>query len=377
MCKFFSLLLLALTFFLSPAVVLSGDALPRDLSLDEMIGQMIMVGFRGDGGNTNDPELSIVLDDIRSGRIGGVILFDLDWQTKKRGRNIVSTAQVKGLTALLQQNAPIPLLIAVDQEGGRVQRLREEHGFFNTPSAAAMGRKNPQATYETARILGQSLRELGITVNFAPVADSATYADSPAIGRLERAFSADPAVTAKHAAAFARGLAAAGVAGGYKHFPGHGSARSDSHNTLTNITGTWSEEELLPYTQEHLPRDIPLMVMTGHLLHTILDPGDPATLSRRVTTDLLREKLGWQGVVVTDDLEMNAIDHFYTMELRIALAVNAGADIILFGNNLRHHPEQGRRVHAIIKNLVANDVVPRERIAESWERIRKLKEALL
>lgn len=377
MRKILPVCIVVLFLALSPAAALAREALPRKLPLDAMIGQMIMVGFKGDGSNLNSPELTAILEDIRAGRIGGVIFFDRDWQTKKRGRNIVSAPQVKALSALLQKNAPMPLFIAVDQEGGRVQRLREGHGFFDTPSAAAMGKENPRTTYETARKLGTGLRNLGITVNFAPVADSATYMDGPAIGRLERAFSHNPAVTAKHAAAFAKGLADAGVASSYKHFPGHGSARADSHHKPTDITATWSEEELLPYSQEHLPQGIPLMVMTGHLLHETFDPKYPATLSKSITTGLLREKLGWQGVVITDDLEMSAIHDFYGLEERVALAVNAGADIVLFGNNLQHHPEQGRRVHAAIVKLVAEGIISRERVAESWTRIRNLKKKLL
>ncbi|MDL2210574.1 glycoside hydrolase family 3 [Desulfovibrio sp. OttesenSCG-928-O18] len=343
---------------------------PATLSLDAMIGQMVMVGFRGDG-TAETPELRAVLADIRAGRIGGVIFFDRDWQSKKRGRNIVSTAQTAKLTARLQREAAIPLFIAVDQEGGRVQRLRPDHGFAATPKPEDMGKNAPQATFETAFALGRALRELGINVNFAPVADVAVNPAGPAIGALGRAFSGDPAAVAAHSAAFATGLGKARVASSYKHFPGHGSSVADSHHNLTDITATWSEAELLPY--KNPPRDIPLMMMTGHLMHKTLDPVFPASLSRAITTGLLREKLGWQGVVVTDDLEMDAIDLYYPMEERIRLAIEAGVDIILFGNNLKHHPEQGRRVHAVIKNLVASGKVSPERIAASWARIRALK----
>ena len=373
----FLLLGVALVLTFSSATAFARKPLPRSLPLEAMIGQMLMVGFTGDGTAPKNRNLQNILEDIRAGRIGGVILFDLDWQTKKRGRNIVSTSQVKALTTLLQKNAPVPLFIAVDQEGGRVQRLREGHGFSETPSAESLGKGTSKATYQTAQKLGKGLRDLGITVNFAPVADIATTADSPAIGRLERAFGADPTTVAEHAAAFAKGLAENGVASCYKHFPGHGSARADSHHTLTDITKTWSEAELLPYTPKHLPQGIPLMVMTGHLVHAALDPEHPATLSEAVTTGLLREKLGWQGVIVTDDLEMNAVHAFYSMEKRIALAVNAGADIILFGNNLQYHPEQGRRIHAILTQLVADGIISQERIVASWQRIRHLKEQLL
>ncbi|MCC8193620.1 MAG: glycoside hydrolase family 3, partial [Deltaproteobacteria bacterium] len=345
-------LLLFLALLPSPA---KAAALPETLPLDAMIGQMVMVGFRGDGSSPHTPEMRVILEDIRSGRIGGVIFFDRDWQTKKRGRNITSVTQLTRLCALLQKNAPIPLFIAVDQEGGRVRRLRPDHGFPATLSAEELGRKKPEDTREAARNMGEALRRIGVNVNFAPVADIAVHPESPAIGALGRAFSSDPEEAARHAAAFMEGLSEAGVIGSYKHFPGHGSALADSHHKLTDITATWSEKELAPYA--NLPATGPFLVMTGHLLHKGLDPRYPASLSPAVTTGLLRGKLGWQGVVVTDDLEMDAIDLFYSMEERIKLAIDAGVDIILFGNNLRHPPEPGRRVHAAIAPLVRTGAV--------------------
>lgn len=356
-----------------PAVGKAAQA-PQPPGLDAMIGQMVMVGFRGTGALPHSPELLGVLEDIRAGRIGGVILFDRDWQTKTRGRNITATGQLTELCALLQKNAPAPLFIAVDQEGGRVQRLRPDHGFAPAPSAADLGKGSRARTRETAAAMGKSLRAIGINLNFAPVADVAVDPRSPAIGALGRAFSTDAKAAAGHAAAFMAGLNQAGVIGSYKHFPGHGSAGTDSHTKLTDITGTWRDEELAPY--RNLPPNGRFMIMTGHLLHAGFDPEYPASLSRAVTTGLLREKLGWRGVVITDDLEMDAVDLFYSTEDRIRLAINAGADIILFGNNLRHDPGQGRRVHAAIRRLVDSGAVPPERIAESWTRIMELKRSL-
>lgn len=350
--------------------------LPRTLPLDAMIGQMIMVGFRGTGEDPALPEMAALLTDVRAGRIGGVILFDLDWQSKQRGRNITSLAQVAALTSLLQKNASLPLFIAVDQEGGKVRRLRPDHGFPDTPSARDMGLHEPADTRNIARAMGQALRKVGINVNFAPVADIAVNPKSPAIAGIGRAFSADPETAAVHAESFASGLAEAGIVSSYKHFPGHGSAGADSHYKLTDITDTWSEKELLPYTEKYLKRDAPIMVMTGHLRHKGLDPDLPASLSRAITTGLLRDKLGWQGVIVTDDLEMGAVDLFHPLEQRVLLAIYAGADIILFGNNILHHPEQGRRVHAIICQLAAEGIISPERIAKSWQRIRALKEKI-
>ena len=366
LCSF--LLLLALL----PSPVRAAN-IPEELPLEAMIGQMIMVGFRGNG-SADTHELRAVLEDIRTGRIGGVIFFDRDWQTKKRGKNITSVAQTTKLCTLLQKGAAIPLFIAVDQEGGRVQRLRPDHGFPATPTAWELGQGETKNTYKTAYSMGEGLRRIGINVNFAPVADIAVNPESPAIGALNRAFSADPKTASKHAAAFLQGLTEAGVIGSYKHFPGHGSAIDDSHHKLTDISATWSEQELTPYTT--LPPNGPFMVMTGHLFHRGLDPQYPASLSHAVTTNLLRGKLGWQGVVITDDLEMEAINLFYPFEQRIQLAIDAGVDIILFGNNLQYHPEQGQRVYRAILSLVQNGKISPARITESWRRIRTLKQAL-
>ena len=363
--------------FTAAALFMPGSAaassLPETLPLNAMIGQMVMVGFRGTG-DTSDPEMRTVLEDVMSGRIGGVIYFERDWQTKKRGRNIATLEQTARLSALLQKDAPIPLFIAVDQEGGRVQRLKGDHGFPETPSAEEMGKKTPGETKKSALLMGRNLKKLGINVNFAPVADMAVNPKSPAIGGIGRAFSANPKSAADHAAAFMGGLNEAGIIGSYKHFPGHGSSVADSHKKLTDVTETWSETELLPY--RNLPKNAPIMVMTGHLMLRKLDAEYPASLSRAITTGLLREKLGWQGVVVTDDLEMDAIALFYSEKERVRLAIEAGVDIILFGNNLKHDPEQGRKIYGIIKTLVDDGTVSKERIAESWKRIRMLKSQL-
>ncbi len=361
---------------LRPTTCLAAQ-LPASPPLETMVGQMIMTGFRGTGQSPLSPDLILLLEDIRAGRIGGVIFFDLDWATRKRGRNIVSAAQVKQLTTLLQEKSPIPLFIAVDQEGGRVRRLSAAQGVPDGPSAAELGKKSPADTRAAAEKLGKALRNLGINCNFAPVADLASNPDSPAIGKLGRAFSADPHWTAEHARAFAQGLGDARVASSYKHFPGHGSATADTHLGLTDITRTWRPEELIPYQAVNLPQDTPLMMMTGHLFHKDLDPELPASLSRRITTDLLRKKLGWQGVVITDDVQMNAVRHFFNLEDTLKLAVLAGADIVLAGNNLDHSPDLGRKMYIALLKLVREGKIPEERIRESWLRIKALKESVL
>lgn len=361
------------------ATLLNGETavargpIPERPSLEVMAGQMLMVGFRGTGEAPLSPDLVQMLPMIRSGHLGGVILFDVDWQTKKRGRNIVSAAQVKTLTKLLGADAPIPLFIAVDQEGGAVRRLKPEHGVPATPSASAMGQTAPRETHDAAKALGQKLHALGINVDFAPVADVAVAPQSPAIGAVNRAFSNDPALVAAHASQFAKGLGDAGVVSAYKHFPGHGSALADTHQGLTDISATWTKQELAPYQSSALPVDTPLMIMTGHLFNSKLDPELPASLSKRVVTDLLRKELGWQGVVVTDDLQMRAITSHYSPKEAVRLAVLSGTDILLSGNNMAHSPDEARMLHAILVQLVKKGEISEERIFQSWQRIRALK----
>jgi len=342
-------------------------------ALERMAGQMIMTGFRGTGEKPLSEDLQYLLPDIRAGHIGGVILFEPDVLTRKT-RNIRSLEQVAALTALLQEGAPVPLFIGVDQEGGRVRRFREGHGLPATPSHATLGKGSTDVTRAEGARIGAVLRRAGINLNFAPVLDVDVYPQSPAIGALGRSFSADPDRVAAHGQAFAEGLASAGIIPCYKHFPGHGSARHDTHLGLTDITATWLPIELEPY-RRILPHTPPAMIMSGHMVHREKGGELPASLSPEIITGLLRDSLGWQGVVITDDLQMGAIEDTYNMKEAIRLAVIAGSDILLFGNNMRHDPQEGRKAHAALMELVREGAIPESRIRESYVRIMELKTA--
>ncbi len=342
----------------------------KSADLSVMAGEMIMTGFRGQAlEHDNAPPLRA----LREGKIGGVILFAKDIQTGKT-RNISSPGQLKALTARLAEAGSAgpcaPVWIAVDQEGGRVRRLSAHNGFRDWPSALNMGRRSPQHTWETALDMGLMLADMGINLNFAPSLDL-HWPDSPAIGRQERAFSSEPAGVARHGAAFARGMRNARIVCCYKHFPGHGSARGDTHEGYADISETWSERELEPY-RDLLGRNLPAMVMVAHVTLRRLDDR-PASLSPAVVTGLLREKLGFRGVIVTDDLDMEAVASQYPLKERIRLAVNAGADILLFGNNLHYDEELPFLVHAALMELIDEGDIPPERIRASYERIRELK----
>lgn len=336
-----------------------------------MAGQMIMTGFRGSGEAPNSEEMQLLLQDIRAGRIGGVILFEPDYLTQKP-RNIFSVSQTAALAAMLQTEARTPLFVGVDQEGGKVRRFKEKHGIAPTPSAAALGKGMPESTRKEALRLGKALRAAGINLNFAPCLDVNRNPNSPAIGALDRSFSPDPKKVAAHGKAFAQGLSAAGVIPCYKHFPGHGSARGDSHLGLTDISSVWSPQELEPY-RRILPQTPPAMIMPGHIVHRDKGGDLPASLSPEIVSGMLRGDLGWQGVVVSDDLQMQAVEGRYSMEEAVRLAVLAGTDILLFGNNLRHDPKQGRKAHAALLDLARQGRIPEARIRESYDRIMALK----
>lgn len=336
-------------------------------SLDHMLGAMLMCGFRGTELAPDDPFLVAVA----GGRVGNVILFDRDVTTGGE-RNIRSPEQVRRLTAALRAAAPGPMFIAVDQEGGQVRRLKPQKGFLDLPAAQRLGQGSIPETRETAEKLGEELAGLGINVDLAPVADVDSNPLNPAIGRLGRAFSSDPAIVATHALAFGQGLAARGVVPVLKHFPGQGCAREDSHLGLPDISQCWDgATDLLPYA-EIFRAGWPGMVMPGHLFHARLDPELPATLSRMVVTGLLRQGLGWQGVVISDDMQMKAIAGRYGLRESILLAVRAGVDILLYGNNLEWEDGLPDKVFAALRGLVEDGSISEDRIKRSWERISAL-----
>lgn len=347
------------------------QAMDQASNVRDMIGQMLLVGFRGATLGSDAP----ILRDIREHNLGGVILFDRDVQLQTSGRNIQSAEQVQALTASLQAGALVPLFIAVDQEGGRVRRFREAQGFASSPSARAMGQGTPSQTRLEGERTGTLLANLGVNLNFAPVADVDVNAQSPAIGALERSFSSDPDRVALHAHAFCQGLLSQGVLPCLKHFPGHGSATVDSHLGLTDISKTWTPAELRPYALL-IPRKASPLIMTGHLYLRQLDAARPSTLSKAVLTGLLRQRLGFDGVIVSDDMQMRAITEHYGLAEAVLLAVEAGVDILVFGNNLDYDPEIVPKVVDILAQAVEDGRLPLERIAASHRRIQAAKQHL-
>lgn len=349
----------------SPAVPDPSIRISPAVGLDAMCGRMLMVGFRGLTLERDNP----IVADLRSGRVGGVVLFDHDVPSKTDIRNIASPAQVKALIRDLRSVAPGPLLVAVDQEGGRVARLKEKFGFPPSPAAGSLGaRDDVEATRKAARATAGTLAEAGFDINFAPVVDLDVNPANPVIGGLERSFSADPDVVTRHAAEVVKAHRECGVLTCLKHFPGHGSSRADSHLGFTDVTETWSRKELEPYGSL-IGAGLGDSVMTAHVFNAALDPELPATLSAKVVTGLLREGLAFDGPVVSDDMQMKAISANYGFENAILKAIAAGVDILVFANNSVFDPEVAASAFGIIRQAVREEKIGEERIRRSYARI--------
>ncbi len=322
------------------------------------IAQMLVVGFQ----STELTEDNHIVRDIRDLHIGGVILFD---------RNIESPVQLKRLTGELKA-LDSTLIVSIDQEGGYVDRLKKSKGFPSNISAARLGRSdNSETTRRDASTMAHTLQEAGINVDFAPCVDLNINPKNPVIGAVERSYSADPKVVVKHAGIVLEELRKQNIVGCIKHFPGHGSSTKDTHVSSVDVTATWREEELEPYIA--LVNKAP-MVMTSHIFNANLDPEYPATMSHKILTGILRNKIGFRGVIITDDLAMGAMVDNYSFEEILINAVNAGADMLCLSNNGgTYDPEIVPRAIEIIAKAVEDGRIPRSRIDDAYRRIQKLK----
>ncbi len=362
------LLMLCMSMLFSNACA-QDDKNQTSVSLDKKIGQMIKVGFRGMHAGSE----STIAKQIKTGKIGAVVLFDYDVPADTAFRNIRSPDQLRSLTSQLQSYNDIPLIIAIDQEGGRVSRLKEKYGFPSNVSAQYLGEvDNMDSTRYYARRTAQTLKKTGMNVNLAPVVDLNTNPQNPVIGGLERSFSAAPETVTRHAKAVIEEMHKQGIITTLKHFPGHGNSEKDSHKGVVDVTETWEKKELIPYRNliESGHADI---IMTAHIYNARLDSTYPATLSRPIITGILRDSLGFGGVVMSDDLQMGAIRKQYGLEETIRLSVQAGVDILSFANNSVFDPEIGQKAHRIIKDLIEEGTITEERIDSSYARIMKLK----
>jgi beta-N-acetylhexosaminidase len=329
--------------------------------LDQKIGQMIMVSWSP----WRDGALDTLYYDIAQRNLGGILLF---------AYHINDPVQIRDLTDELQKRSTVPLLIATDQEGGLVARLDENNGFEETRTAYQLGTviDNEDSTRRQARMMAGWLYDCEINTNLAPVVDVNVNPLSPAIGYYGRSFSADPLKVFQHASWFISEFNYFNIVSTLKHFPGHGSAIQDSHLGFTDITNTWADSELVPY-RELISTGYNDMIMTGHLYNAQLDSVYPASLSKNVITGILRDSLGFEGVVISDELFMGAITANYSFEEAIVLAINAGTDILLYRDNYYNGVSLVAEAVRIIRKNIDQGDIALSKIEASYEKIMALK----
>ncbi len=335
--------------------------------LDIKIGQMILIGM---------PKAELdekVLEEVKKGKVGALIFFEKNIPNKPN-----AFASVKNMTWTYQKAASIPLFICIDQEGGKVNRLKEKYGFTRSITAASLGKyKSLDSVRFYADATAATLAGLGFNVNFAPCVDLAINKDNTVIAKPERAYSADPDTVIMMAKEVIKQHRKYGLITSIKHFPGHGSSKDDTHFGVADVTNTWNEQELKPY-KVLIDSGYADGVMTSHIVNKNLDPkGYPGTLSKDILDGILRKRLGYKGVVFSDDMQMHAISKNFGLEETIKLAINAGVDVMCFSNNIAGSDERTvDKVHAIIKKLVSTGEIKPERIDESFQRILQLKASM-
>ena len=349
-------------------------AAPSQDSLERMAGSMLMVGFHG----TSAKPDSQICRDIRRYNLAGVILFDFNPVDKSKPKNIASKGQLSKLTKELQKcSKDGKLLIAVDQEGGKVQRLKTRYGFYGKfPKAADVAKMPYRKIKTTYAQMAEELKSAGINYDLAPVVDLAINPKNRVIYGLGRSFGSDPDKVVYCASIFVTNMRGKGVITAIKHFPGHGSSTGDTHKGFVDVTAQWKMSELIPY-RSMIRQGRVDTVMVAHVFNKNIDPNYPATLSQKTVNGKLRKELGFRGVVITDDLQMGAISKKYGLKNTIKLAVNAGDDILLFGNQLDpNHTVSTKKLVDTILSLVKSGSINSETIKRSNDRVMKLKKKL-
>ncbi|MCY6482953.1 beta-N-acetylhexosaminidase [Clostridium aestuarii] len=328
-----------------------------NLSLEEKLGQMIIVGFNGYEINSGLRQL------VEDYKIGGVILFKRNIQNSKQLLNLNNSIKY------INSKNKIPLFITVDEEGGRITRLPE--GATKFPSNKVIGKVNDKkVSYEIGKVIGTELKAFGFNMNFAPVLDIYSNPKNKVIG--DRSFGIDPKIVSTLGVATMKGLQDANIISVVKHFPGHGDTNIDSHIGLPIVNydkQRLDKFELIPF-KNAIDEGVDV-VMTAHIVLPQIDISKrPATLSKKVLTGILRNELKFNGVIITDDMEMDAIDKNYIIKNAAIESIKAGADVILVCHTLKKQIE----VLQSLKDAVNCGQISMNRIDESVRRIIKLKE---
>jgi beta-N-acetylhexosaminidase len=336
-----------------------------DSELKEKIGQMIMVGFHGSEADENS-EIYKIIKEIKS---GGVALFDSDLASKSSVKNIINPGQTKKLISTIQKFSETPLFVAVDAEGGNVLRLKEKDGFIRIVSAQEMGKDaSLETTRKESEKLSNELSDLGFNMNFAPVVDL-NISSRSIIGLAGRSFSSDENAVFQNAKIFIEGQLKNNIIAVAKHFPGLGSSEKDSHLESANVTNTYESREIMPYKELNKEGAVSA-VMAGHITNKKVDGQYPASLSKVFLQDILKNEVGFNGLVISDDMQMKAISENYGLEDSVVLAINAGCDVVTFlNNNGNYDAEVAYKVRDAIFNAVKKGKISQERITESYNKI--------
>ena len=339
-------------------------------NIKQIVGQLIIGGFR----DSIIQKKAKIIEYIQKFNLAGVILYDEDVKIGGSGtRNIKSPIQLQKLiTDLKSLSNKKDLLISIDQEGGTVHRLKSIYGFPETPSWKHIGLlKNNLITKEFSDTITKTLTNVGININFAPVLDL-DYGNKTVIGNSQRAFCSEPNILIEHAKIFIEYHKKRNIISCGKHFPGQGSAFGDTHEGYTDISDSWTVKDLLPF-DELIQSNKLDMIMVSHTFDKKLDSKYPASLSEKIITNMLRNDLGFTGIVICDDPSMRAISDNYNLKETFELMLNAGVDLFCLGNNLIYDPDYIPKSINAICELIFDGKITKERIAESIDRINTIK----
>lgn len=338
-----------------------------NIPLKEKVARMLIIGFRGTEINDNSP----VVVDIKQRKVGGIILFEHNITPVEKKLN--SMERLKTMCTKIKDLADYPIIISIDQEGGKVNRLKTKYGFERTVTQEYLGKLDCEdSTRYYSGVTAQQLKDMGLNTNFTPCVDVNVNINCPVIAKFGRSFSSDEHKVIEHGEYVIDEHNSRGVITAIKHFPGHGSSTVDSHEGYTDVTNTWQEIELEPF-KALLSDESQNMVMISHVFNKNIDDEYPATLSEKTINGLLRYEIGWDGIVITDDMHMKAITDHYSLKESLTLTINAGTDMIILSSNIpgNTEPISQQAIDAILEQIEAG-VISEERINESFNRINKL-----
>jgi len=338
-------------------------------SLDIQIGQMIMIGI---GPRQQFDANDSFLYNLEKGYVGGIILYEKNIDRKQPKNSL------KKMVLGFQKRSRIPMFVSIDEEGGRVNRLKQKYGFRETRSAASLSKANSVDTTRLYTINAvTNMYDIGVNLNYAPDVDVAINPDNPVIAKVERSFGPTAAEVVPQAQTVIDVHHLMGIGTVLKHFPGHGSSKSDTHFGVADVTDYWQFEELVPY-KALLDSGLVDGIMTAHIVNKNLDDRKlPATLSNKIITGILRDFLKYDGVVFSDDMQMHAISKQYGFENAVKMAILAGVDVLMFANNVPGFENVTvKDLHGYIREMVDKGEITPERIKKSYERVIKLKTKL-